>query len=154
MATNMLRHRRLEHQFVKHIPDHLEAGVLYVSVEYGTVSHLCCCGCGEEVVTPLTPTDWKLIFDGEAVSLWPSIGNWNLSCRSHYVIDRGSVIEGDAWSEARISAELRRDKAAKHRYYGTFEVPAPPTGESGVPSTRTGTRWWSRLRTWLERSGA
>ena len=37
----------------------------------------CCCGCGEEVVTPFSPAQWQMSFDGEAVSLHPSIGNWN-----------------------------------------------------------------------------
>ena len=88
-----MRHKRLEHRFVEHIPEHLEAGILYVSMEYATSAHSCCCGCGEEVVVPFTPTDWKMSFDGETVSLRPSIGNWTLKCRSHYVIDRGKVIE-------------------------------------------------------------
>ncbi len=89
----MIRHKRLEHRFVEHIPERLEAGILYVSMEYATSAHSCCCGCGEEVVAPFTPTDWKMTFDGETVSLRPSIGNWTLKCRSHYVIDRSKVIE-------------------------------------------------------------
>ena len=141
----MLRHRRLEHRFVKHVPDRLEAGVLYVSVEYGIVSHLCCCGCGEEVVTPLTPTDWRLIFDGETISLSPSIGNWSLRCRSHYVIDRGRVIEAGPWTEVQISAGRLRDKTEKARYFGHKE---PSSGESPtVPRGHSG--WWSRIRSWL-----
>ena len=67
-------HTRLEHRFVEHIPEHLEPGVLYVSMKYATAAHSCCCGCGEEVVTPFTPTDWQMIFDGETVSLRPSVG--------------------------------------------------------------------------------
>jgi len=150
----MLQHRRLEHRFVKHMPDRLESGVLYVSVEYGTASHLCCCGCGEEVVTPFTPTDWELIFDGETVSLRPSIGNWSLRCRSHYVIDRGRAVEAGPWSEARVLAERRRDKAAKQRYFGTPEISDPPSAESGAPSLLQSAHWWSRLRAWLARRGA
>jgi len=38
-------------------------------IEYATAVHKCACGCGKEVVTPLSPTDWKLIFDGKALSL-------------------------------------------------------------------------------------
>jgi hypothetical protein len=108
-----MRHRQLEHRFVQHIPDSLEPGVLYISMEYGTAAHSCCCGCGEEVVTPFTPTDWKMAFDGETVSLWPSVGNWNLACRSHYVIDHGQVVEAGRWSDKQVLAERRRDKAAK-----------------------------------------
>ena len=43
----MMRHKCLEHRFVQHIPRHLEPGVLYVSIEYATAAHTCCCGCGE-----------------------------------------------------------------------------------------------------------
>jgi hypothetical protein len=96
-------HSRLEHRFVKHIPDSLDNGVFYISMEYATAAHRCCCGCGEEVVTPFSPTDWKLTFDGETVSLWPSIGNWTLPCRSHYVIDRSRAIDGDFWNARRIT---------------------------------------------------
>ena len=63
---------RLEHEFVDHIPDDLMDGRLYVSIRFGTVVHLCACGCGEEVVTPLGPSEWKIVFDGVSISLEPS----------------------------------------------------------------------------------
>lgn len=121
----MMRHGNLEHRFVQHIPDGLEPGVLYISMEYGTAAHSCCCGCGEEVVTPFTPTDWKMTFDGETVSLNPSIGNWTLACRSHYVIKRGRVIEAGPWTDEQVEAERHRDRAAKARFYGVTEPHAP-----------------------------
>ncbi len=55
-------------EFVKSIPNELEDGTLYVSMEYATVAHKCCCGCGKEVVTPLSSTDWMLTYDGESIS--------------------------------------------------------------------------------------
>lgn len=113
-----MRHMRLDHRFVEHIPERLEPGILYVSMEYATSAHRCCCGCGEEVVTPFTPTDWKMTFDGATISLRPSIGNWTLKCRSHYVIDRGKVIEAGPWSDEQIEAERRRDRASKALFYG------------------------------------
>lgn len=113
----MMRTRTLEHRFVRSVPRELEPGVLYVSMEYATAVHSCCCGCGEQVVTPLSPTDWKMIYDGESVSLTPSIGNWQLPCRSHYVIRQGRVIEADSWSTAQVEAEHHRDKVAKARFY-------------------------------------
>ncbi len=30
---------------------------LYISIPYVTAAHKCPCGCGEEIVTPLSPTD-------------------------------------------------------------------------------------------------
>lgn len=113
----MMKHMRLEHRFVKHIPDQLQPGLLYVSLDFCTAAHRCCCGCDSEVVTPISPTDWKLTFDGQAISLWPSIGNWNLRCRSHYVISDGGVYRAGPWSKAQVSAERRRDEAAKAQYY-------------------------------------
>ena len=114
----MIRCERLEHRFVANIPNLVEPGVLYVSIEYATAIHLCCCGCGEEVVTPLTPTDWKLTFDGESVSLWPSIGNWNFKCRSHYFIEHNRVITARPWSDKRVARARDMDKRAKGLYFG------------------------------------
>jgi len=108
----MMRHTRLEQRFVRHIPDAVDPGVLYISMEYGTAAHSCCCGCGEEVVTPFAPTDWKMTFDGQTVTLNPSIGNWSLACRSHYVIRQGRVIEAGPWTDGQVEAEHRRDRAA------------------------------------------
>jgi hypothetical protein len=134
----MMRHARLKHRFVEHVPERLEPGVLYISMEYGTAAHSCCCGCGEEVVTPFTPTDWKMTYDGETVSLSPSIGSWTLACRSHYVIKRGKVIEAGPWTDEEIAAERRRDRAAKARFYGEAAVtpttPPPVTPDFSKPA--------------------
>lgn len=130
----MMRYMQLTPLFVKSVPRALDPGILYVSMEYGTVVHSCCCGCGQEVVTPLTPTDWKLTFDGEAISLWPSVGNWNLPCRSHYVIKGNRVIEAGSWDKAKIEAEQRRDKSAKAQFYGkSAELVTPPQKEIQEP---------------------
>jgi hypothetical protein len=146
----MMWHSHLEHRFVRYIPEHLAPGVLYVSMEYGTAAHSCCCGCGEEVVTPFTPTDWKMSFDGETISLWPSIGNWNLPCRSHYVIERGLVIEARPWTEEQIASEHRRDQAAKAHYYDTPE-PAKAAEPIPVPTAAREETLdlWSRIEHWL-----
>jgi hypothetical protein len=143
----MIRYRSLEHRFVEHIPDDLQPGLLYISLEYGSVAHSCCCGCGEEIVTPLTPTDWKIVFDGETISLTPSVGNWNLPCRSHYVIRQGRAIEAGPWTEEQISAELRRNRIAKSRQYAR-ESDNAVTGESRVGSGQADqiSRWKRTLR--------
>jgi Family of unknown function (DUF6527) len=95
----MMQHKHLENRFVEQLPERLEAGVLYISMEYAIAAVGCCCGCGEEVVTPFTPTDWSMTFDGKTISLSPSIGNWNFVCRSHYFIRRGRIVEATAWTE-------------------------------------------------------
>lgn len=144
-----MRYTGLKHQFITNLPDRLEPAVLYISIEYATGAHLCCCGCGVEVVTPFTPTDWKMTFDGETVSLWPSIGNWNDKCRSHYVIERSRVIPARPWSDRQIEAEWQRDRTAKDRYYTVEgETAARETVRPTAPITPTPT-WWARVTGWF-----
>ena len=134
------------HQFVEFIPDTLDEGVLYVSIAYGTVSHRCCCGCGREVVTPLSPTDWKLIFDGETVSLYPSIGNWNFPCRSHYWIRYNRVEWAEDWSDWQVEAGMAKDRGQKDKYYGRE---AENSGETPKEQPRDEGGLWSRfLKRW------
>lgn len=108
---------RLSHEFVDAIPEKVEPGKIYVSIEFATAVHSCACGCEIEVVTPLTPTDWKLIFDGETVSLSPSIGNWSFPCRSHYWIRRGEVQWAGEWTDEEIAAGRANDRIKKERQY-------------------------------------
>jgi len=82
----------MQHRFVEHIPEEISTGILYISTTYGTAIHKCCCGCNNDVVTPFSPTDWKLTFDGETVSLSPSIGNWSFKCKSHYFLRNNRVV--------------------------------------------------------------
>lgn len=97
------------HQFVDTIPECLEEGVLYVSIPYDTCLHNCACGCGKEVVTPLSVNDWRMTYDGESVSLSPSIGNWSYPCRSHYWIRKGKIEWAGSWSEEKILEERAED---------------------------------------------
>ena len=106
----MIRLTRLATQFVDYIPDPMESGVLYVSRRFATASHLCCCGCGLEVVTPLNLAKWRLIESAGQVSLYPSIGNWNFPCRSHYWIDYGRVRWAGGMSAQQITAVKERDR--------------------------------------------
>jgi hypothetical protein len=157
-----MRYRSLQHSFVEHFPDPLNAGILYISLDFGSVAHSCCCGCGEEVVTPLTPTDWRITYDGETISLHPSVGSWTLACRSHYVIDRGRVIAALPWSDKQIEAERRRDRNAKQRFYAKDSIPNPAPPSATVPDAleKTGCSsnglsqaapmqsFWSKLLFW------
>ena len=38
----------------------LQPEVLYVSEQFGAAAHLCACGCGSKVRTPLGPTEWSV----------------------------------------------------------------------------------------------
>lgn len=95
----------LSYKFVEYVPKKIDEKTLYVSTTFSTVVHKCCCGCGNEVVTPLSPTDWELNFDGESISLHPSIGNWNLPCKSHYWIKRNRVLWAREWPKEKINTK-------------------------------------------------
>jgi hypothetical protein len=121
--------KKLVHKFVECMPEALDEGVIYVSIPYALASHLCCCGCGEEVVLKLSPTDWQLIFDGETVSFYPSIGNWGLKCRSHYWIRNNRVELAPKWTDAQIRAGRELDarrKSGRHTQTVTAAVESPP----------------------------
>jgi hypothetical protein len=144
----MLKHQKLEHSFVQNLPDVLKPGVLYVSMEFATAAHLCCCGCGEEVVTPFSPAQWRLTFDGETVSLDPSVGNWLQRCRSHYVIRGSRVIEVGQWSDEEIAAGFANDRAARA---AMFDKDGASSTKSGVPKLPVQKRSiWARIKAWFK----
>jgi Family of unknown function (DUF6527) len=136
----MTRRTALAHEFVEYMPDQLKDGVLYVSILFATVAHKCCCGCGQEVVTPLSPTDWKLIFDGRSISLDPSIGNWSLPCKSHYWIRSGRVRWAGMWTHEQIENGRAADRTAKEKYFSA-DAAAPTEPKAKRPI-------WSRLKWW------
>ena len=105
------------HKFVEFIPNNPEQDVLYISVEYRTAVHLCVCGCGNKVVTPLSPTDWELRFDGKTVSLSPSIGNWNFECKSHYFITQNKIRHARRWEDWEIEDGRQADAENKKKFF-------------------------------------
>lgn len=114
-----MRRRKVHHEFVEFIPSSRKNGVVYVSIKFATAVHNCCCGCGNKVVTPISPTDWKLTFDGETISLHPSIGNWAFKCQSHYWIINDKVKWAPKWSKAEIESGRDRDELNKKRFFGS-----------------------------------
>lgn len=103
-----MKAEQLAHRFVESTPDQLKFGVLYVSITYDTTVHLCACGCGNHVVLPLHPTAWRLTYDGSAVTMAPSVGNWGFPCRSHYIIDSGRIRWASAWSDDQVAEGRQR----------------------------------------------
>lgn len=139
----------LRPSFVEFIPDELEEGVLYVSDRYRTCSHKCCCGCGEEVVTPLSPAEWRLTRQGDVVSLWPSIGNWDYACRSHYIIERNHVRWAAPMGAGQIARVQRRDAADLKRMVSLRNAAKGAAdldtrNKSAQPIGR-----WQRLLSWI-----
>jgi len=107
----------IQHKFVEFMPDTIDDGILYISLNYGTVIHNCACGCGSEVNTPLSPTGWKMIYNGEAVTLKPSIGNWSFDCKSHYWITCGKIEWAPTWSDDRINRIREVENDERDKFY-------------------------------------
>ena len=105
------------HRFVEYIPEQIDEGVIYISIDFATATHKCVCGCGNLVVTPITPTDWELRYNGETVSLFPSIGNWSFECRSHYWIQKNEVIYARSWDDDEIEENRQNDYSEKKKWY-------------------------------------
>lgn len=107
----------VQHRFVELIPDKIEDGILYISLDYGAVIHNCACGCGSEVNTPLSPTGWEMSYNGEAVTLSPSVGNWSFNCRSHYWITDGKIEWASSWSDERIHRIRKVENEDRNKFY-------------------------------------
>jgi hypothetical protein len=148
----------LRAEYVVSFPAELKEGVLYISEEYSTAAHKCCCGCGEKVLTPLNPAKWRLTKSAAGVSLRPSIGNWKFACQSHYWINDNHVIDAGMMSKQKIEAVKTRDKRDNHRYIeqknrsganhiASPKSPAERSGETGIASKLV-----ERLRAWWKGS--
>lgn len=105
---------------VQYVPKILESGVLYVSDEFETAVHLCACGCGSKVTTPLGPTEWRVTEKNGIPTLSPSVGNWQLPCRSHYLIIAGKTRWAAQWSEAQIHAGRKAEQTRREAYYAAL----------------------------------
>lgn len=110
----------LAEEFVTSFPADPIPGVIYVSMPYATALHLCACGCRSRVATPLARDGWELRYQGDGVTLHPSIGNWRMPCRSHYWVRNGSIL----WIE---------------------DTPAAPEQDSGTHRWFWLRRVWQRL---------
>ena len=111
----------MELQRVEFMPKELKPGILYVSEKYSTAAHLCACGCGAKIRTPLGPTEWEFENTKRGPSLWPSIGNWQQRCQSHYIIRKGEVVWADRWTPEQIRAGRESEQARRQAYYEAFD---------------------------------
>jgi hypothetical protein len=143
----MRRTETFEPRFVDELPDDLEQGVLYVSMEFATAAHSCACGCGSRVLTPLRSNRWWMTFDGDRIWLCPSIGNWNFDCKAHYWIQANAV----RWAAEMTPEEIKAIRARSR------QVSAPVGGADTAPMPRElahlpaavaqpGTGRWHRVR--------
>lgn len=108
---------KFRHEFIINAPDKLQDKTLYISMEYATVVHLCACGCRGVVSLPLSPAEWSMLFDGENISLYPSICNWGLTCESHYWIKNSEVKWARKLKQKELDFVKKRDKNDVDKYY-------------------------------------
>lgn len=133
---------RVSFEFVDLVPDEREDGKIYISIPYSTAVHSCLCGCGMKVVTPIKPNKWTLTFNGVAISLTPSIGNWSFPCQSHYWIRDNRVLKSGAMSDGAIAYGRARDAALTERYHSDADGTATTSASPDVPRKRG---FWDRL---------
>jgi hypothetical protein len=147
----MRKARTIKYQFIELLPGALEPETLYVSLKYKNMVHLCFCGCGKKVITPLSPTGWELTFNGREVSIYPSIGSWNLPCRSHYWITKNSVEWDELWSTEQTAVGFSRDRADKERYYRHDVLPhvRRTHGEYETSQSEDRRSLWERMKAWF-----
>lgn len=112
----MSRLATIRPEFVEFVPKELDDGVLYICMPYRTTVHKCACGCGSKVTLPISPTKWRFLWDGDTISMWPSIGNWSYPCQSHYWIDQDSIVWAPKMTRAEIDAGRARDNAEHQSY--------------------------------------
>jgi len=135
---------------VESFPRPLEVGVLYFSERFSGAAHACACGCGMEVITPISPVQWRITRNARGVSLRPSIGNWNFQCRSHYWITDGAVQWSADMTDDQIRAGRAYNSALREHYFkaknAEQSLPAP---QHSPPAHRRSLL--ARLINWLSR---
>ena len=88
--------KRIEVGFEKvhYLPNisEMKEKIIYISDEYGISGHRCICGCGELTIMPIGKNEWNYQVDeSERLSMQPSVGNYQLPCKSHYIIQKGGA---------------------------------------------------------------
>ncbi len=128
-----MRIDRLRPSFVTDIPECLEPGVLYMALEYDAMAHVCACGCGNEIATPIGPTDWNIAWNGVGLTVRPSVGNGSLPCRSHYLIDSSRVV----WLPPMTDGEIVYERVRTARAKGLYHEPAVAIPAAADPPSHT-----------------
>ena len=104
-------------KFFSRIPFEIEEGIIYISTDVNTIVHLCPCGCKTEIITPIDPTEWKLTYDGETITLYPSVGVWGAQCKSHYWITKNKIEWARTYSKKEIDEVRKSEEMERKRDY-------------------------------------
>ena len=83
-------------ELCQHIPEKLEPGVIYVSGEFGSIQHLCPCGCGTPInigTKPHWPTGFAYkVNEDNTVTVSPSLLNKGCPNQAHYFITNNRIL--------------------------------------------------------------
>ena len=101
---------------VHYMPKVLTPGILYYSAEFDSAAHICACGCGSKIRTPIGPTEWSIKNTPEGPTLRPSVGNWQKPCKSHYLITNGKIQWASRWSNDQIIQGRSEEQARRKTY--------------------------------------
>lgn len=129
---------KFEIRAVHYMPKELRPGILYVSKEFDIAIHLCACGCGSKVKTPLGSTEWSVKKTKTGPTLRPSVGNWQQPCQSHYWITGGKVEWAEEWTPEEIATGRRHEEERRQAHYNVIA-----RRRSGV--VRRFMRWFASL---------
>lgn len=136
-----MRSDEMKYLRVDTIPETLEPSVVYVSERFAMAAHLCACGCGVEVPVEIGPGKWSVRFDGDRITMHPSIGNGSHPCKSHYFITNGRVEWAGTYTPEMIASARRRDNPRAH----------PEVVPVYVSPWKRLTSWMQRLTSWVRR---
>ncbi|MCY4477381.1 MAG: DUF6527 family protein [Gammaproteobacteria bacterium] len=129
-----MKTKHWEIAWVEDMPSIIQPHTFYISMQHRLTEHLCACGCGTEVSLPLGPSEWRIEGEEAGISLHPSVGNWRLPCKSHYVIHNSTTHWRETWTAQQISAGRARDQNAKNRE---------------IAANRRLMPWWLRIWYWF-----
>jgi len=127
---------KIQLEEVEFIPKNLEPGKLYVSGQQNVAVHLCACGCDNKVTTPLGPAEWFFYTEIGNPSLYPSIANWHIPCRSHYWVKDGEVIWSSIPNEEQLKGMRKNNQERLKKYFKQKE----PAKKKNL---------WERIYYWL-----
>lgn len=132
-------------EFTDSIPTSRQEGVLYISITSRLAVHNCCCGCGMKVITPIRPTQWCMSYNGESISLFPSIGNWSFACKSHYWIKESAVVSSYTMDDDEIAKVREQGRLDNERHYS----PTRSNDENNEKVITPRKSWLRRFFDWL-----
>lgn len=93
MRINVICINELKPEYVDNAPSlpNVKEGVLYICKKDKWALHRCPCGCGNPVMLPLGSNGWTLTESDKGITLRPSVGSFNLPCKSHYYITDNKI---------------------------------------------------------------